>query len=1125
MTGRDAASQRQVEAAEPRASSWIAANAGSGKTRVLTDRVARLLLGGVEPQHILCLTYTKAAAAEMQNRLFRTLGEWAMKPDEALRQALRALGEEGALATEELARARRLFARALETPGGLRIQTIHSFCATLLRRFPLEAGVAPAFRELDDRAAHLLRAGIVEDMADRSDAGLMADLAMAFTGEDFAALAEEVAAQRARFAPPLDDAAARALFGVAPGDSEARLLADVFLGGEADLVAGIDAALRAGGATDQKLAARLAALDLARPSVAALAELEGVFLFGGTAKQPFAAKIGSLPTKGCRTALGNRIAPLEDWMARVEAARPRRMALAAARRTALLHRFAGRFLPLYEAAKAAQGRLDFDDLIQRAKALLTDRSVAAWVLFRLDGGIDHILVDEAQDTSPDQWRIVELLTAEFTAGEGARQGGRTLFVVGDKKQSIYSFQGADVVAFDRKQAQFRDDFGAAGLPFQSLELEYSFRSSPAVLRLVDETFGARFPEAVGDHMRHIAYRGEMPGRVDLWPLIEPVKTETSEDWENPVDLVAETHHTARLAAQIADEIGRMIGAGVSIPVDPREDARGFRPVRAGDFLILVQRRSALFSEIIRACKKAGLPIAGADRLKLGAELAVKDLAALLSFLATPEDDLSLAAVLRSPLMGWSEDALHRLARGRKGFLWEALRADPAQGATLAVLQDLRDQADFLRPFELLDRMLTRHDGRRRLIARLGAEAEDGIDALLGRALAYEEAEVPSLTGFLIWLETGEIEVKRQMDSAGDRIRVMTVHGAKGLEAPVVILPDTTDRDPRERDEILRLPDGPPMWKLSADDSPPAMAEARAARKRRMAEESLRLLYVALTRARSWLIVAGAGEVKTEKKDGPKDPLDWGWYAHVRTGMAAAGAVDCGEGRLRHAAGDWPPDAPEQAAAGHDAASGALPGWALHPPGPVVQAAALLSPSDLGGAKALAGEAEGLSQEAAMARGTALHLLLEHLPGLDPAGWPEVAGRLVPDAARRTGVLEEARRLLTDPALAALFAPGTLAEVPVTATIGGRVMLGSIDRLIIGPERILAVDFKSNPVVPASPAEIPEGILRQMGAYAEALGQIWPGRRVETAVLWTSRAELMPLPCEIVRAALRRSAIP
>ena len=1124
MSGRDAASQRQVEAAEPRASSWIAANAGSGKTRVLTDRVARLLLGGVEPQHILCLTYTKAAAAEMQNRLFRTLGEWAMKPDGDLRQALRALGEEGALATEELARARRLFARALETPGGLRIQTIHSFCATLLRRFPLEAGVAPAFRELDDRAAHLLRAGIVEEMADRSDARLMAELAMAFTGEDFAALAEEVAAQRARFTPPLDDAAARALFGVAPGDSEARLLADVFLGGEADLVAGIDAALRAGGSTDQKLAARLAALDLARPTVAALAELEGVFLFGGTAKQPFAAKIGSLPTKGCRTALGNRIAPLEDWMARVEAARPRRMALAAARRTALLHRFAARFLPLYEAAKAAQGRLDFDDLIQRAKALLTDRSVAAWVLFRLDGGIDHILVDEAQDTSPDQWRIVELLTAEFTAGEGARHGGRTLFVVGDKKQSIYSFQGADVVAFDRKQAQFRQDFGAAGLPFQSLELEHSFRSAPAVLRVVDETFGTRFPEAVGDHMRHIAYRGEMPGRVDLWPLIEPVKAETREDWENPVDLVAETHHTARLAAQIADEIGQMIAAGVSIPVDPREEARGFRPVRAGDFLILVQRRSALFSEIIRACKKAGLPIAGADRLKLGAELAVKDLAALLSFLATPEDDLSLAAVLRSPLLGWGEDALHRLARGRKGFLWEALRADPAQGATLAVLQDLRDQADFLRPFELLDRALTRHSGRRRLIARLGPEAEDGIDALLGRALAYEEAEVPSLTGFLIWLETGEIEVKRQMDSAGDRIRVMTVHGAKGLEAPVVILPDTTDRDPRERDEILRLPDGPPMWKLSADDSPPAMAEARAARKRRMAEESLRLLYVALTRARSWLIVAGAGEVKTEKKEGPKDPLDWAWYAHVRAGMAAAGAVDCGEGRLRHAAGDWPPDLP-QPVTGAAAGAGPLPGWALLPPVAPGRGPGVLTPSDLGGAKALAGEEAGLTQEAALARGTALHLLLEHLPGTDPADWQGLAGRLVPEAALRAEVLAEAGRLLGDPALATLFAPGTLAEVPLTAALGGRAMLGTIDRLVISDARVLAVDFKSNLVVPADAAAVPEGILRQMGAYEAALGQVWPGRRVETAILWTRTATLMPLPCEMVRAALRRSAIP
>ena len=1118
---RNAASERQVRAAEPRASTWVAANAGSGKTRVLTDRVARLLLGGVEPQHILCLTYTKAAATEMQNRLFRLLGDWAMMPDAPLRAALHELGDGGALTAADLVKARRLFARALETPGGLRIQTIHSFCATLLRRFPLEARVAPAFREMDDRSAKLLRAEIVEELADNAAPALIAEMAQAFTGDDFSALTAEIIRHRAAFGDGAEAAAAVRAFGLCDRDTLSALMGAVFLGGEAALRDRIAPALQAGKATDITLAQKLAALDLQNPNPGTLAALEGLFLYTGDAKSPYGAKLDRLPTKDCRAALGADLEPLQQFMLRVEAARPQRLALRAAERTATLHRFAAAFLPRYEAAKAARGYLDFDDLIARAKGLLEDKSVAAWVLFRLDGGIDHILVDEAQDTSPDQWRIIELLTAEFTAGEGARPGERTLFVVGDKKQSIYSFQGADVAAFDRKHLAFAEGFRAAGQQFQSLELEYSFRSAPAVLRLVDETFGARFPEAVGGQLSHIAFKETMPGRVDLWPLIAPVKGETDEDWENPVDLISETHHSARLAAEIAEEIGTMIRSGVQIPVDAKEDPSGARPVHAGDFLILVQRRAALFSEIIRACKKAGLPIAGADRLKLGAELAVKDLRALLAFLATPEDDLSLAALLRSPLCGWSEDALYRLAQGRKGFLWEALRDWPDQTAR-AMLEDLRNQADFLRPFDLIDRALTRHDGRRRLIARLGAEAEDGIDELLQQALAYEETEVPSLTGFLIWLDSEEVEVKRQVDGAGGRIRVMTVHGAKGLEAPIVILPDTADRESREKDEIFLLEDGFPVWKLPKEDSPAPIATARRLRGQRQAEESLRLLYVALTRARCWLIIAGAGKATTETSAGPKAPLDWSWYVQVQTGMQAVGAMPGPAGRLRYETGDWPDPAPRGTAA-PAAPPAPLPDWVAAAVPLPPEAPRPISPSNLGGAKALPGE--GLDEVAALARGTALHLLLEQLAGLPCAARAERAALLVPDAALCADVLPEAAAVLDNPALAMLFAEGTLAEVGLTAPLDLGRMLGTVDRLVLDADRVLAVDFKTNSVVPTRVEDVPEGLLRQMGAYAEALSQIWLDRRIETAILWTRKAQLMPLPPDIVRAALRRAAIP
>lgn len=1126
---RDDATERQIQAADPNASTWVAANAGSGKTRVLIDRVARLLLRGVEPSRILCLTYTKAAATEMQNRLFQRLGGWAMKPDDTLRADLADLGEGPRFTDEDLAKARRLFARALETPGGLRIQTIHSFCATLLRRFPLEAKVSPGFTELDDRAARLLRAQIVEEMAEVTAPDVMADVASIYTGEDFTALMEQVTSARHGFVAPLSISDAYALFDLPEGETLDTIDAEILTGLEKTLFARIVPTLNAGKTTDIALAKNLSEIDFDHFSAKEIVTaIEAACLTQtGTVKK-------KLPTGDTTKALGEDATTLQGLFERIGLAVEQKRALNAAGKTHTLHRFAGAFLPLYTAAKAARGWLDFDDLITKAKGLLTDSSMAAWVLYRLDGGIDHILVDEAQDTSPDQWKVIELLAEEFTAGQTARSDRlRTLFVVGDKKQSIYSFQGADVAAFDEKHALFKRKFADAGQLLVPQELKYSFRSAPSILRLVDETFSKHFTQALGDNTEHIAHKETLAGRVDLWPLIPAVKTEEDKNFEDPVDLISETHHATRLANQIAAQIKDIIDQGVHIPDENRPD----RPVHAGDFLILVRRRSALFAEVIRACKAAKLPIAGADRLKLAAELAVKDLAALLSFLATPEDDLSLAALLRSPLCGWTEDELYRLAHGRKGYLWEALRDYPAGGDTLLMLRDLLDSADFLRPYDLLDRTLTRHKGRQRLLARLGDEAEDGIDELLSQALSYEQNDVPSLTGFLIWMETDDITVKRQMDAAGQRIRVMTVHGAKGLEAPIVILPDTADYSPPDRDEIYRLPHNPlahnlvaddlPVWKTNADASPPLIQATRAQRKADQTAESARLLYVALTRARVWLIVAGAGEAKltrkVQNKEEPKPIQDWCWYRLVERAMHALGAEPTQGGVLRLSNGDWPKATLQDAAPETKATK--LPAWALLPSPPEDRPAQPLSPSNLGGAKALPGESQSLTEDAAKQRGTAVHLLLEHLPQTAGEGWPKTAATLIPDPTLCADALAEAARLLTAPHLSWVFTPDSLAEATFTAALNGRTLSGSIDRLIVTPDRIHLIDFKSNTVVPQTAADVPEGILRQMGAYVAALRQIYPERPIEPHILWTRTATLMPLDPNMVSAALNRATLP
>jgi ATP-dependent helicase/nuclease subunit A len=810
-------------------------------------------------------------------------------------------------------------------------------------------------------------------------------------------------------------------------------------------------------------------------------------------------------------------------MRRVEAARDARLGLLAAEKTQALHRFAHAFLDEYTRQKSLRGWLDFDDLILKARALLTDPAVAAWVLYRLDGGIDHILVDEAQDTSPEQWRVIELLAQEFTSGTGARPGTpRTIFVVGDKKQSIYSFQGADPREFDRMRTEFAARLENTDQPLASLRLEHSFRSAQVILDLVDQCFEGRRESGFSAESRHRAFKTELPGRVDLWPLIEKTETDDEGDgWDDPVDRVGTRHHMVQLGQRIATEIRRMVDDKEPVPAE--NDVNALHPVREGDILILVQRRNILFHEIIRACKEQGLAIAGADRLKVGGELAVRDLGALMSFLATPDDDLSLAVALKSPLLGWSEADLFALAHPRKAGLWQELRArTPDYPETVAMVRDLRDQTDFLRPYDLIERILTRHDGRRRLMARLGPEAQDGIDAFLAQALAYERSAVPSLTGFLQWMETDDLEIKRQMDNAGNRIRVMTVHGAKGLESPVVILPDTAQRRPRSGDAVM-VDEGQALWRPTGGNLPARLqraAENDAALER---AERDRLLYVAMTRAEKWLIVAGAGDLG---KNGEA------WFERVDTAMEALGAVShdytFGQGK-RLERGEW--DAPVTAESGPDAALKAdLPPFFHHAAKSPAHLATPLSPSDLGGPKALAGDT-GDDEETAKRRGRQVHLLLEHLPVIPPDEWNDAAERLLSggadgaEAGEIAAALGAARRVLADPDCRFLFDSDALAEVPVSASLaalGGRRVHGVIDRLIVWPDRVLAVDFKTNAQIPARAENTPDALLRQMGAYAAALTPIFPGRRIDTAILWTAAPLLMPLPHDLVTAALARA---
>ena len=1142
---------------------WVAASAGSGKTKVLTDRILNLLLDRVAPERLLCLTFTKAAAAEMSVRLSGELSRWTVLEEAKLRVKLDDL--RGRTATmDEVSEARRLFAKVLDAPGGLKISTIHAFCQSLLRRFPIEAGVSPHFDLADDRTtielltnarltvlAHA-RYGDDEELADA-----LSIMIRTLSDQGFEDILKVAVADRGK----LDAARTKAggtgalisemyrRVGVDPSETDDDLLLnasqeDAFDGPA--LRAAISA-LEAGGKEDQRRADGMASW-LGEVDAVTRAGLWPVwrkqFLTGdGGIRARLAAKKVSEADPQILEALvleAGRVLQIEA----------RRRTLALAHRTAALIRIATAVLVRYTEEKRRRGLLDYDDLVRKAGELLARGGVADWVLFKLDGGLDHILIDEAQDTAPSQWAVIRALAEEFFTGDSAHEDRtpeieRTVFAVGDIKQSIYSFQGADPAGFTASRAAFAKRAEDAQRTFKSVPMEVSFRSTDAVLNAVDAVFN-RDPGRIGvaepnpippdrggggwQSIAHFAHRKGMSGRVEVWPLVGPVETEEIDGWAPPITRRGGDDPAARLARLLADRIEGWIGQD-TLP------ARG-RPVRAGDIMVLVRRRDRLVGELVRALKQKGVPVAGVDRLVLSNQMAVQDLLALGRVLLLPEDDLTLAGVLKSPLFGLSEDELFDLTWSRPSpRLWHSLQTkaetDPRLAGIVAQLRALMAAADYLAPYELFQMILNQTaenaGGRKALVARLGEEAEEAIDEILAQALIYESTHTPSLQGFLHWLGGSEFEVKRELDGAPvDQVRIMTVHGSKGLQAPIVLLPDTT-RPPQVRDSLLwdqdldtpemaRIPI--PLWSSGAKQDETLAAAARAEVKSKAEQEYRRLLYVAMTRAEDRLVVCG-----WHGKQGPRPEA---WHPMVREALAdtagpltVPGLEEAGDGLLveTEQAADPKLEDPRAAATADDVTP---PAW-LHRMAP----AEPVPPRPLAPVR---GEDEDppvlspMAERVRFARGTLLHRLLQILPEVAP-GEREAAGRRF--LSRPTHDLSEpdietwlaeALSVLSHPEFGEVFAPGSRAEVPIIGVVGDVVVSRRIDRLRVTDTEVLIVDYKTNRPAPTSIDDVSETYTAQLADYRHLLEKVYPNQRVRCALLWTDGPHLMEVPQEMLDQA-------
>jgi ATP-dependent helicase/nuclease subunit A len=1122
----------QALAADPNVHAALSASAGTGKTQVLTGRVLRLLLSGAAPETILCLTFTKAAAAEMANRIGTRLAKWVRMKDTDLKKNLFALGERNDPPTVQ--RARRLFAKVLEAPGGLRIQTIHAFAQTLLASFPAEAGIAPGFQPLEGRAEQELGrttlANLLADAESSGDERLIRDVqSLSLRLGEGAAVDYLMRCAHAQEA--LDGLGSadsiepklRALMGLPDESAEEYVVHrcgdDRF---DCDLLRAVADANRRWGLQTGLGHAEIIENWLALTPIeraAALPSLRKVVL---TEKDTLRVSAGQAKAEPHYETHAGRLANLIGELLQIQNGARLAADMAAGLRAGQA------FAVAYSGAKRAAGVADFDDLIRWTRALLAKPGMGEWVRYKLDQRTDHILVDEAQDTNAAQWDIVEALAQEYFVGASAAEDRhRTIFMVGDFKQAIYRFQGTDPEEFNKAREWVKRNTEAASLAeaesgdlrsriieFRDLSINASYRSAQAVLDSVDAMIGdVGFREMGLPQIppRHEAHHSTRPGVVELWNAFTLDGAEDGEEGEE-----GEEGWLDEDERQYADRIAEQVRAWIDEAPILDSTKRALTP---GDILILVRSRGELASLIVARLFQRRVPVAGIDRLFLSKPFAVRDLLAAVTFAVQPLDDLNLANLLVSPLVGWDQEQLFDLAHGRgKTPLWRALRERSTEREDFAVthgeLGDLLAIADYTTPSRFLETILSGPlGGRSKLYRRLGLAARDPIDELMSAALEFERNEVPSLERFQAWFSRGDVEIKRDPSERANAVRVMTVHGAKGLEAPYVILADATADPARlgQRNAPLNFygfGEPIPVVRPRKSESMPPFDRNVALQQERDLEEHWRLLYVGMTRASERLVVGGI-------KPSAGVPEN-SWYRRVERALLTLGGVHEPDGRwdmaLRYC-GDVVPRAVKTKAQRVSIGPPTIPNWANsaapvepRPPRP-------LAPSQLTEDREPSLTPTPQSRAAAR-RGTLIHQLLERIVEVHPderrnlaLAWLEKSAGLS-ESEQREEIADQVCGVLSDSRFAHLFGPGSLAEVPLAATLAdGRVIAGTADRLLVEQHQVSVLDFKTGRA-PATEADIPTAHRAQMWAYSEALSVIFPNRSIRAALLYTNGPRLL-----------------
>ena len=1062
-------SAAQKKALAPKHSIWLSANAGTGKTQVLTGRVLRLLLENVAPQKILCVTFTNAAAAEMSARIRHKIAEWVQMDEAALQTTLTDILERKA-EPKHLEKAHALFAEIVDRPDALNIKTLHGFCQSLLAQFPLEAGISPGFRVLDEEEATLLKKTVFAQTVQLPQLhASISFLAAQLRDNEIFELIEKACAMQKKLRPQL-------------AEIQQKLKQDA------------NADIRIHKTTNLQALAQAWEESESKEELARGREVRNWLENGEENWRDYVAIFTTQkgePLKNlCVKATAKKYPQLEE-IAREEQQRALQIAeqmavKETAERTIHLLHVLHFFFDLLDQEKAKAQALEYDDLIVKTKALLESQEASLWVRYKLEGGIHHLLLDEAQDTSPEQWAIVEAICEDFFAGEGITQAERTLFVVGDPKQSIYRFQGADTALFHGQQALFQARAIAAEKQFAPETLALSYRSTESVLRLVDGVLAhTNMQKRLGETLypKHDLHRKQQAGQVVLWPIVAEEKEADAEGWILPDNRKIPADPQRKLVAAICETVAGWLNEGRLL------EAKG-RPIMAGDILILMRERGVLMDRLVRGLKQRGVAVAGVDRLKLKQHIWVQDLLALARFLLLPQDDFSLACILKSPLLSLNEDDLYMLSHARgEETLWQRLQQSAHQEAIVRLKEYLR-LTDFLPPFELFMHVLETDHATARAMARMGEEIEDITRAFLDQALEYEKNYTPSLEGFVQWMEQREVEIKRTPELAGNKLRILTIHSAKGLQAPVVILADAARSvNTQAQRASLYMDDENFLW--LKDTLPKAGKKLKDEEKSSNEAENARKLYVALTRAEDELYITGWQTLSAAKDD-------W-WAKTVAEVMEQEKAEEilapsAFGGMAKQLYNPQRELAVAKQKKEKSNVASAIPEFLSRPAkreemmqlvavtkSPLPLREGLGEGSSIAtGPLTLTLSLEGRGDSSSVARGIEIHRQLEHGENVSP----------------------EVARVMSHPEFSAYFNPAvSLAEVAVR----GNGFSGRIDRVVVLPEEVILLDFKTAREVPQN---VPVEYQRQMGIYRDLLAPLYPGKAIRAGLLYTVTPEIL-----------------